>query len=159
MAIEAPLSSYKKKNFLLISFLLLGAALIFGYDGYLSRYEWSMRRSFYEEHVVDGVPDSDMMFNRKAPPVLAAAGVGLLIYYLAYASKRKVVAEDGELIVNTQKIPYDSIEKINKTHFDSKGYFTVTYRDSSGQTKELKLSDRTYDHLPAVLDHLVAKIT
>jgi hypothetical protein len=159
MAIKAPLSNYKKKNLLIISFLLLGAAVIFGYDGYLSQYEWSMRHSFYEDHMIDGVPDSDMMFNRKAPPVFAAAGVAMLIYYFVFAAKRKVIADEAALIVNTETIPYGSIEKINKTYFDSKGYFIVTYKDNSGQSKDVKVSDRTYDNLPAVLDHLVSKIS
>ena len=161
MAIEAPLSSYKKKNFLIVFVLLFGAALIFGYDGYLSKYKWSRRHSFYKEHVIDngGVPDSDMAFNQKAPPVFVIAGIAVAIYYLTAVAKRRVVADDNGLITGKETIAYDAIEKINKTNFDSKGYFIVTYADSGGQSKDVKLSDRTYDNLPAVLDHIVAKIS
>ncbi|MEN8126582.1 MAG: hypothetical protein ABFR90_02135 [Planctomycetota bacterium] len=160
MAIEAPLSSYKKKNYLIIALLLLGGAAIFGYDGYLSKYEWSMRHDFYKEHVIDngGVPDGDMMFNQKAPPLLAIAGIGVVIYYLVIVKKKRVIAEDTNLVAGGISIAYDAIEKLNKTHFDKKGFFVITY-SQDGQNKELKLSDRTYDNLPAVLDHIVSKIS
>ena len=50
MAIEAPLSKHSKTNYKLGILLFLGMAVIFAYDGYLSQYEWSYRRDFYEEH-------------------------------------------------------------------------------------------------------------
>lgn len=160
MTIEAPLSSYKKKNFLLILVVLVGGAVVLGYDGYLSKYEWSMRHKFYQDHVVenDGQPDSDMILNRKGAPVLFALAIAVSLYHFTVVSKKRVAADDSNLIVNNRTVPYDAIESINKTHFDSKGYFVVTYTDN-GQHKELKISDRTYDNLPAVLDHLVAKIS
>ena len=160
MAIEAPLSRYKKHNFLIIMVVLLGAAIIFGYDGYLSKYEWSMRHSFYEEHVTNngGVPDGDMQFNQKSPPIFIAGAILFAIYYFAVTSKKKIVAEESGAIINGKDIPYDAIEKINKTHFDSKGFFVITYREN-GQSQELRISDRTYDNLPAALDHIVSKIS
>lgn len=160
MAIEAPLSRYKKQNFKIIMVVLLGAAILFGYDGYFSKYEWSMRYSFYEEHVVNngGVPDGDMQFNQKAPPVFIAAAILFAIYYFAVTSKNNIVAENSKAIINGKEISYDIIEKINKTHFDKKGFFTITYTEN-GQSKELTLKDRTYDNLPAVLDHIVSKIS
>ncbi|MHC4551468.1 MAG: hypothetical protein ACYSUT_01685 [Planctomycetota bacterium] len=160
MAIEAPLSSYKKKNFLIILLVLVGAAVIFGYDGYLSKYKWSMRHSFYQKHVIDnnGVPDTDMNFNRKSPPVFLAGAAVIAIYYFAVVAKKHLSADDSMLTVNGQTIAYDAIESINKTHFDKKGYFIVSYAEN-GQSKDLKINDRTYDNLPAVLDHIVAKIS
>ena len=53
----------------------------------------------------------------------------------------------------------DAIQKIDKTYFDSKGYFIITHKDQNGREVNRKLSDRNYDNLGAVLDHLVAKIT
>lgn len=160
MAIEAPLSSYKKKNFMIILIILIGVTVIFGYDGYLSKYEWSMRHSFYQKHVIDnnGIPDTDMNFNRKSPPVFLACAAAVAVYYFAVVAKKKITAGDDALIVNGQSVNYDAIESINKTHFDSKGYFIVTYADN-GQSKDVKISDRTYDNLPAVLDHIVTKIS
>jgi len=57
------------------------------------------------------------------------------------------------------RIPYDAIESIDKTHFDDKGFFTIIYKENSGPEVRRKLSDRQYDNLEVVLDHLVAKIT
>ena len=159
MAITAPLSKYKKNNALIIVAVCIGAAVIFAYDGYLSKYEWSLRRSFYDKHMKDGVPSSTMNFNRKSPPFLLGAGVLAGLYFAAIRNK-KIVADGRELIINSKdRIPYDSIEKIDKTFFDSKGYFVISYKKKENQESELRLSDRTYDNLPAVLDELVAKIS
>lgn len=150
MAIEAPLSKFKKQNFLLIIALLIGFGGWFAYDGYKNP-------TFIEKHTVDGVPDSTLQFNRKAPPVMIAAGVLMGVYLLTIRGK-KLVAEENELISGKVKIAYDAIEKINKTHFDKKGFFILTYTEN-GQAKDLKFSDRVYDNLPAVLDHIVSKIS
>ena len=69
------------------------------------------------------------------------------------------MADDAALTVPGKKpIPYDAIEKIDKTHFQKKGQFTIFYgRD--GDEARLTLNDRQYDNLPEVLDLIVAKIT
>ena len=159
MAIEAPYSKYNKTNFKIDIILCIGLAIIFAYDGYLSKYEWSLRRSFYEEHVIDGKPDGDMVFNQKSPFVFVALAAVITVFFLARKNK-KLVADDNELIISTnEKISYDSIQKINKTHFDKKGFFVLTYKDKSGNEVDRKISNRKYDNLTAILDHLVAKIS
>jgi hypothetical protein len=150
MAIEAPLSRYKKQNLIIIALVLIGAGLWFGYDGHYNQ-------KFIEKNTVDGVPNSTLNFNRKAPPFLIGAGILLGVYFFMIRGK-KLIADENELVSGSVKIPYDAIEKINKTHFDKKGLFTITYTEN-GQSKELTLKDRTYDNLPAVLDHIVAKIS
>lgn len=151
MAIEAPLSSYKKKNLMIIAAVLIGIGLWFAYDGYKNQ-------KFIDKHTKeDGTPDSTLSFNRKSPPFFIAAGV-LAGVYLAVISRKKVVADENNLQVGCITIAYDTIEAVNKTHFDSKGYFILTYSEG-GQNKDLKISDRTYDNLPAVLDHIVTKIS
>jgi len=150
MAIEAPLSRYKKQNMLILTAILIGVGLWFAYDGYKNQ-------SFIEKHTVNGVPDSILEFNRKAPPFMIGAGVLLGIYFVIVKGK-KIMADENELVSGSTTIPYDAIEKINKTHFDKKGFFTITYTEN-GQSKELTLKDRTYDNLPAVLDHIVSKIS
>jgi len=159
MAIEAPYSKYNKSSFKIWIFLLLGAAAIFAYDGYLSKYEWSHRRSFYDEHVIDGKPDGDMIFNQKSPPVFIGLAVVLTVWF--YARKnRKIVAGDNELILaDNTKIPYDSIQKIDRTYFDSKGHFTFTYKNEDGKEIDKKLNCRRYDNLKEILELLVAKIS
>lgn len=152
MAIEAPLSKYKKNSFKIGIVVLVGLAIWFAYDGYRNE-------KFIKKHTdQNGVPDSTLVFNRKVPPYLAGAAVLLGLYLFAVKDK-KVIAGQDSLIVGKRQIAYDSIEKIDKTHFDSKGYFVITYKDYQGVDADLKLSDRTYDNLPAILDKLIAKIS
>ncbi len=161
MAIEAPISKHKKTNLKIYIGACVLAAAVFAYDGYLSKYKWSRRYSFYKKEVLDnnGKPTATMNFNRKSPPVFAAGAVLLTAYLLAIRN-RKLIAEGNELVISAKKrIPYQCIEKIDKTHFDSKGFFIVAYKDESGRQVNLKLSDRTYDNLGAVLEKLVAEIS
>jgi len=159
MPIEAQYSKYNKTNFKIGIAVCIGAAIVFGYDGYLSKYQWSHRRSFYEKHVKDGQGDHTMIFNQKAPIFFVAAAAVLTAWYWARKSK-KLLANENELTINgKRKIAYDSIEKIDKTHFDSNGYFIITYKDENGIKSDCKLSNKTYDNLPAILEKLVAKIS
>ena len=152
MAIEAPISKYKKNSFKIGIVILIGLAIWFAYDGYRNE-------KFIQKHTgQNGTPDSILVFNRKSPPYLAGAAV-LLGVYLFVIKNKKLVADENSLVIGRRQIAYDSIEKIDKTHFDSKGYFTITYKDYQGVDADLKLSDRTYDNLPAILDELIARIS
>jgi nitrogen fixation-related uncharacterized protein len=158
MTIEAPLSKYKKTNFKIAIAGCIIFSIVFAYDGYLSKYQWSLRRSFYEEHVKDGQPDDTMLFNQKAPIFLGVAAV-VLTAWLWTIKDKKLLADENELFISDkEKILCDSIQRIDKTYFDSKGFFVITYKDKNGNEVDRKLSDKTYDNLAAVLDHLVAKI-
>ncbi len=153
MAITAPLSKYKKQTYLIWMAILIGFGVYCVYDGYFND-DFKVKHSDAE-----GNPDSTLTFNRKAPPFLIGAGVVLGIYFFAI-SGRKIVAEDNELIINDkEKITYDSIEKIDKTNFKSKGYFVIMYKEPGGREVNLKISDRKYDNLEAVLNEVVSKIS
>lgn len=159
MTIEAPISKFKKTNLKIYIAVCIVFAGVFAYDGYLSRYHWSLRRSFYEEHVEEGKPDDTMIFNQKAPIFLAAIAA-LLTAWFWTAKHKKLLADENELIISDkERIPYDSIQKIDRTRFKSKGFFIVTYRNNDGREVNRKFSDRAYDNLAAILDHLVAKIS
>jgi hypothetical protein len=159
MAIEAPYSKYCKTNYKIAIAVCIGGAIIFAYDGYLSKFKWSLRRSFYEKHVKDGKPDSDMVFNQKAPLVLGPLAAVLIFLYWIHKNK-KLLADENKLIINNKEnIPYDSIQKIDKTYFDSKGYFIITYKNNNGVEVNRKLNTRKYDNLEAILEHLVGKIS
>ena len=159
MAIEAPYSKYSKTNFKIGIVLFVAMAIIFAYDGYLSKYEWSLRRSFYEEHVKDGKPDFDMVFNQKSPFVFVGLAAVTTAWFWARKNK-KVLADENELIISDrERISYDSIQQIDKTYFEKKGFFVITYKDKDGKEVRHKLNERTYDNLAAVLEHLVAKIS
>jgi hypothetical protein len=160
MAIEASVSKYKLKNLKIYMAICVVAAIVFGYDGYLSKYEWSKRQSFYNKHFVenDGVPDSTMTFNQKGPPVFLAVAV-IFAVRLAMIKNNKILADESGIVLGKQTVSYDSIEKIDKTQFEPKGYFIVTYKNEQSGETDLKISDRNYDNLQELLDHLVAKIS
>jgi len=137
----------------IITLLCLAASAWFAYDGYLNE-------EFKKKHTdEDGTPDSTLVFNQKAPPL----GVGIAVLlgaYLLTIRGKKLVADENELIVSSaERIAYDAMRKIDKTHFDSKGFFVLTYKDEGGKEIERKISSRKYDNLAAVLDYLVEKIS
>lgn len=151
MAIVAPVSKYKKNTLKIIILILVGLAIYCFYDGYYNQ-------KFIEKNTDEGIANSTLAFNRKAPPFMIVAGVlvGIRLFLL---KNKKVTADDHAIVTCTQTITYDSIDQIDKTHFDSKGYFVVTYKNEQGDNSQLKLDDRTYDNLPAVLDVLISKIS
>jgi len=153
MAIEAPISKYKKTNLKIYIILCIVAGAWFAYDGYINK-------DFIENHTNDdGKPNSTLVFNQNSPPFFAAAAV-LFGVYLFVVKSRKLTADENELAFSAKKtIPYDSIQKINKTYFEKKGFFVITYKDEHGKEIDKKISDRNYDNLAAILDHLVAKIS
>jgi hypothetical protein len=153
MAIEAPLSRYKRNNFLIYIAVCLVAGAWFAYDGYLNK-------AFISKHTnAEGQADFDLAFNRIAPPFCVAAAVLLTGYFLVIRNRKLVADDDGLIVAGKEKIPYDAIERIDKTHFEKKGSFAITYRRSDGRETQCRLNDRQYDNLAAILDHLVAKIT
>lgn len=153
MAITAPLSRYKKNRCLIWMAILTGFAAYCVYDGYFNDV-------FKANHSdAQGNPDSTLVFNRKAPPYLIGTAIFIGTYFFTMRGK-KVVAEASELIIDDrEKIAYDSIEKIDKTNFKSKGYFVITYKDSTGREVNRKISDRLYDNLEVVLNEIVSKIS
>jgi hypothetical protein len=153
MAIEAPLSRYKRTNFIIYVVACLGLAAWFTYDGYFNE---EFRQKYTDE---EGNPKVELTINRVAPPFLVAAAVALGVYYYRIQSRRLVADETELVIAGKEHIPYDAIEKIDKTYFDQKGHFTITYKQGDGSEAQKRLSDRDYDNLGAILDRLVAKIT
>ncbi|MFA5250961.1 MAG: hypothetical protein WC454_00025 [Phycisphaerae bacterium] len=162
MAIEAPASKYRKNNLKIYIAACIIFAVIFAYDGYLSKYKWSMRYAFYEKHVLNNnnKPDDMMVWNQKWIPITCGSIAVLFGAALFAIHNKKIVADENELVINDkEKIPYDSIQKIDKTSFSSKGFFLITYKNKDGREVNRKISDRAYDNLAAVLDKLVAKIS
>ncbi|MHC4076698.1 MAG: hypothetical protein ACYSRZ_09875, partial [Planctomycetota bacterium] len=117
MAIVAPFSKYKKTNMKIGIAVCVLLAVIFAYDGYLSKYEWSGRQSFYEKHVKDGKADDTMIFNQKAPFVLLVIAA-VFAGRLRAVKDKKLLADEEQLIISrNEKITYDSLQKIDKTNF------------------------------------------
>ena len=153
MAIEAPLSRYKRNSLIIYIVACVLAARWFGYDGYLND-------KFIQAHTDEqGSPDSTLLFNRLSPPFFAGGVVLLAVYFLAVRG-RKVVADDDHLVVAAKtKIPYDAIEKIDRTYYEKNGYFIITYKNANGKEVRCKRNNRNYDNLKPILEHLVAQIT
>lgn len=153
MPIEAPCSRHRKTNLKIYIGVLITFGVWFGYDGYFNK-------GFIEKHKsADGKCDSTLVFNQKSPPFFLAGAI-LLGIYLATVRNKRLVADESELIIAGKvRIPYDSIEKIDKTYFDKKGFFVITYTDKSGKHTNYKISDRKFGNLQAVLEHVVAKIS
>jgi hypothetical protein len=152
MAIVAPVSKYKMKTYIIWIAAMIALAAYCVYDGYFNQ-------SFKEKHIIDGKPDITMAANQKAPIYIGVLAVMLGGYALVIRN-RKIVADENALVIDgKQAIPYDSVQKIDKTDFDTKGHFTFTYKTPEGKEIDRKISDRDYDNLKAILDHLVAKIS
>jgi hypothetical protein len=153
MAIEAPLSKYKRNSLFIGIVVCLGMGLWFAYDG-------GFNKEFIAKHTTaHGQPDGTLIFNQKSPPFFAAIAVLIGVYWCAIRRRKLVAAEDALVIAGKKRIRYDAIEKIDKTYFETKGLFTIAYKNEAGRLVQYKLSDRQYDNLQPILDHLVAQIT
>ncbi len=153
MAIEAPYSKYRRQNCVIIALILVILSGWCAYDGY-------MNDKWIEEHTnEDGGPQPYLTFNRQCPFYAIPAAVLVMGFWFVVRNK-KIIGDENELIISeNEKIPYDSIEKIDKTHFDSKGYFTITYKDSQGTEVDKTISYKAYDGLKGLLEHIVEKIS
>ena len=152
MAIEAPISKYKKTNIKIYIAICVGITIWCLYDGYFNK-------DFIDKYTVDGTATGWLVVNKKAPPYLIGAAV-LFGVYLFVIKNKKLIADENELVFSDKdKIPYDSIQSINKTYFEKKGFFVITYKDEHGKEINRKISERNNDNLATVLDHLVAKIS
>jgi hypothetical protein len=152
MAIEATYAKYKKNNFLIGIIILLVFGIYCMYDGYFND-------KFQRKHTIDGKPDGTLKFNQKVPFVLLP-GAAILVIWMQLVKNRKITAESEGININGKEtITYDSIEKIDKTYFETKEYFDITYKNESGSESKRRLDGRDYDNLAAILNELVAKIS
>ena len=120
MAIEAPASKFRRTNLKIYIVVCIVAAVWLGYDGYFNK-------KFIEENSPDDKPNGTLVFNQKAPPVFIAVAVlfGIKLYIIR---NKKLIADEKALILSDKdRIVYDTIQQINKTNFESKGYFLITY--------------------------------
>ncbi|MFC1675723.1 hypothetical protein ACFL3G_01510 [Planctomycetota bacterium] len=153
MAIEAPVSKFRKNNLKIYMVFALGLLAWCVYDGYFNE-KW------IEEHRnEDGSPKTYLTVNRRAPYLFVPL-IGYFVISFFVIKNKKIVADENELVIsNNFKISYDSIQAIDKTLFEKKGKFSIIYNDQDGREVSYKLSDRRYDNLSAVLEHITAKIS
>jgi len=152
MDIVGPVSGHKKSTLVLYIVMLAVFGLWCVYDGYLNK-------DFITRHTENGKANGNLVFNRYAPlgMMLGAVAFGASLYRMR---GRKVVATDTELIVCDEfTIPYDAIEQIDRTHFEKRGFFIITYKTEGDSQTTARLDDREYDNLGPILDRLVEKIS
>ena len=151
MAVSAPYCQYKKTNFKIYIVMLLIAAIYFAYDGYFNK-------TFIKKHTNAGIADSTLAFNKNSPPFFLGGAVIVAIWFWMVKDKKLVADDEGLVFSEKDKIPYSSIESINKTNYDSKGLFMVEYKLPNGQKSQRQVSSGTYDNLDPVLELLVSKV-
>jgi len=150
MAVIARGSRYKQKTDYLIAAICLIGALWLLNDGWRNE-------KFQQEHTKNDQPDGTLQLNRiYGPMVCAVVAVYFLISAVRLNSKKITADEQGLHLPQGRIIAYNSINKIDKRSFDKEGHFTIEYQ-GEGTDKQLKLSDRTYDHLPLLLDEIVRR--
>jgi len=152
MAVVAPFAKYKKTNYKIWILILVVAGVWFTWDG-------KKNEKFIARHTKDSKADHTLIFHQKCLPYFIGAAV-LVAIYAVIRNGKKIVADEQELILsNNEKIAYSSIESINKTDYQPKGFFVVSYKGQDGQVCQKKISNRDWDNLDAVLDLLVTKIS
>ena len=153
MAIEAPISKFKKNNLKIYIVICLGLLAWCMYDGYFNE-KW-----IQEHKYEDGSPKPYLTANRNSPYLFVPL-IGFFAITLFVIKDKKIIADENELVISKNlKIGYDSIQAIDKTLFEKKGRFTIIYNDKDNNELSYKLSDRKYDNLSAVLEHITAKIS
>ena len=123
MAVVAPFCQYKKTNFKIYIVMLLIAAVYFAYDGYFNE-------KFMKKHTNLGKADSTLVFNRKSPPFFLAGAVVFAVWFWKVKDKKLIADDEAIVFSEKDKIPYSSIESINKTNYDSKGFFIIEYKSA-----------------------------
>ncbi len=114
MAIEAPISKFKKNGLLIYIVVCLAASAWFARDGY-------MNKNFIDKHTgEDGKADSTLIFNQKAPPFGVGIAVLLAGYFLVIKNKKLVADENVEYTWDTKN------RKIEHTWF-ADGELNVSY--------------------------------
>jgi len=150
MAIEATGSKFSRNNNLITFFFCLAVALYFGYDGWFGSY----RDEQLKEN--DGKPTVDLLVNMYAPIPLGAFALYSLIAALRIPSRKIIAGQQGLEFSSGKHIDYDSIQQIDKRHFEKKGVFTIDYEDQDKMSRE-KFSYRSYDNLALLLDEIIRR--
>ena len=144
----ATYSRHKKQNLKIWMIVLIGCAIWFSYDGYVNK-------GFIEKHTKEGKADSTLNFNRKSPPVflLGAAVFGAILYI---RKDKKIQTDDKSIILaNGTKICFETIERVDKTNFEKKGFFELAYKAGGKEEKQI-FSRYQYDNMEAVLDEVIS---
>ncbi len=148
----AKYSSYRLGNIKIAIFVLLGLSAWFVYDGYYNQ-------KFIDKHTsAEGEADHTLIFHKYVAYFsVPAAGVAAVAFFIN--RKKRIVAGQDALQVNDGlSIPYDTMEEIDHTEYDTSGKFSITYVDG-GANKKLVLTKKSWDNLDKVLEYMISKIS
>ncbi len=152
MDIVAKYSSYRLGNIKIAIFVLLGLSVWFVYDGYYNQ-------KFIDKHTsAEGKADDTLIVHKYfayfSIPIAAAAAAAFFVN----RKKQIVASQDALLISEGCRIPYDVIEEVDHTDFDTSEKFSITYAEG-GVNKKLVLSKKKWDGLDKVLEYVISKIS
>ncbi|MDH7598139.1 MAG: hypothetical protein QHH07_00690 [Sedimentisphaerales bacterium] len=151
--IVAPVSKGRKDSVVLYMAICFGLAVWCIYDGFINK-------DFIAAHLdQQGRADGTLILNRLGGPILLLAALGLSLW-LSKMRRGGLVATDQALIVKkTLQIPYSSIKQIDKTHFQDRGYFLLTYDSQQEGQRTIRLDQRDYDNLGPILERLIEAVS
>ena len=149
MAVEVTGSKYTCKINYLIAVACVAAALYCIYDGWINK-------KFQEKYTLeDGTPDVTLQINRYWLPIICGVAMVYLVVTSVRLRSKNITADEEGLVLSTgKKIPYKNIKQIDKRYFEKKGHFTIEHEEQ-GRKEKLKLTDRHWDGLGALLDEIV----
>ncbi len=152
MSVSATYSKHKLGNYRIAVIALVALSIWCAYDGYYNQ-------DFIEKHTTEeGKADDTLIFCQKFPflgiPAALAAG-GAFFYF----RKKELTADEQALVLSSGKqIDYDKIQEIDHTDFEKKGKFQIKYAENESE-KFITLSDKKWDNLNGILEHLISKIS
>ena len=158
MVLIAPLSRHTRNWWMMMIVAAVGLGFWLLYDGFYNQ-KFIKEHTLVDESTGEETPNSTLIFNRRLPPFFFGAAV-LMAAWVAFIWRKRVETTENELIINGKlRIPYDNIEQIDRTDFDKKGRFVLTYQNGSGKEVNCTLKDTSYDDLEPILEHLIAQLS
>lgn len=151
MDIVAKYSKYRLGNIKIAIFALLGLSVWFVYDGYYNQ-------KFIDKHTVEGKADDTLIFHKYfAYFGLPGAAAATALFFIS--RKKMIIADDKGLKLSCgSQIPYDSIEEVDHTDYDTSEKFIITYTEG-GSDKKLILTKKKWDSLDGILERVISKIS
>lgn len=149
MAVEALPSKFTMRWNTMCALMMFGMAVWFFYDGHYNQ-------EYIKKHTnEDGTPMLDLKINRSWGPA-GCALTGLYFIYITWGMSRKKISVDekGITFSDGKNIPLDSLTRIDKSKFKTKGKLLIEY-EAGGKTEQIILKDTVYDGINSLLQEIL----
>lgn len=174
MSIQTKLSRPYVMRFVIIGLAVLGISLWSAYDGLVAYPESNVRYDKFIELQKDGKSDLWAEYARSKgwsveQPATRKSDFDIRVQFiqmgicaflsvaafawLGWLKSRAPGANNDGVVVKGRTIPFDTITKIDKTRWESKGIATLTYREKEAQ-KTLTLDEWYYAGTESLLIHI-----